>query len=660
MSASLPDEIISEILSPALKVSDEMFSDTSDVSPFAKVSLSTSAYLVVCRDWLRVATPLLYNVVVLRSRSQAYALEKVLQCHPEFGRFIKKLRVEGGYGMAMHLILKSAPNITDIFLSLAIWSNDGTQGLCKGLPLINPSRVILVDPWNRKALKNQNLADLTRVIHRCFEIWDNMREFHFPYLCASQYRDSLWMTRANTLASALAQSQTVHTIRLAEILNLPEFVLGLAKISNVKALWLRAKPVGNLEADINYDARLKTLVRYPTDPDPEPPQDSSSRTVPDIAPSLNPFFTPMESASEDTRERVWKRVLYFAMYVDEPRSKSFHRGRRESHPSRLPILLVSKYFNRLALPYIFDCPSITWNKAHLMAQQIRSRPELGELIRVIRHSCLLAPETMMTIFSSATKLQKYAGTVRLPLNCLEAIAKAARFSLQELSVRLDDGEIRMSLLADCSELRVLELSAPRVKFTLDSPIRDTLKNLHTLRIMNLYNDFSLLSAFSLIKQVSLESLHTLKLGPMSDPKASDNPVGFLNAHGSRLRHLTITYHRTIRDFMLFDVCKELLEVGIFGAYGLAAQIFSCETPHTSLTKIRSDNNLFSHPAQIDPTMFPALREIQVHNCEWPTTEREIAKSEWVTFAEAWLEHGIKLTDSEGQHWIPRVKRSRRR
>ncbi|KAJ7800097.1 hypothetical protein B0H13DRAFT_1673125 [Mycena leptocephala] len=93
MSASLPAEIISEILSPALKVSDEMFSDTSDVSPFAKVSLSTSAYLVVCRDWLRVATPLLYNVVVLRSRSQACALEKVLQSHPELGRFIKKLRV---------------------------------------------------------------------------------------------------------------------------------------------------------------------------------------------------------------------------------------------------------------------------------------------------------------------------------------------------------------------------------------------------------------------------------------------------------------------------------------------------------------------------------------------------------------------------------------
>ncbi|KAJ7658840.1 hypothetical protein DFH06DRAFT_919114, partial [Mycena polygramma] len=68
-----------------------------DVSPFAKPSLSTSAYLVVCRDWLRLATPLLYNVVVIRSKSQANALEKVLVNNKEFGRFIKKLRrLRGG------------------------------------------------------------------------------------------------------------------------------------------------------------------------------------------------------------------------------------------------------------------------------------------------------------------------------------------------------------------------------------------------------------------------------------------------------------------------------------------------------------------------------------------------------------------------------------
>ncbi|KAJ7768923.1 hypothetical protein B0H16DRAFT_1781115 [Mycena metata] len=59
MSPHLPDEIVSEILSPALKVSEGKFSDNeSQVSPFASPSVSSSAALVVCKAWLRVATPL--------------------------------------------------------------------------------------------------------------------------------------------------------------------------------------------------------------------------------------------------------------------------------------------------------------------------------------------------------------------------------------------------------------------------------------------------------------------------------------------------------------------------------------------------------------------------------------------------------------------------
>ncbi|KAJ6509686.1 hypothetical protein DFH09DRAFT_942372 [Mycena vulgaris] len=173
----LPDEILSEILSPALKVPDDLFSDTSEVSPFADYSPSTSAYLLVCKDWLRVSTPLLYNVVVLRSKAQANALEKVLRSNRQFGRFIKKLRVEGGYGMAMHAILKSAPNITDIVLSLSIWLSDDTLGLCKGLPLIDPHRVIVVAPVLEKPLKNKHLAALMKVLFSSIHTWDKLVNF---------------------------------------------------------------------------------------------------------------------------------------------------------------------------------------------------------------------------------------------------------------------------------------------------------------------------------------------------------------------------------------------------------------------------------------------------------------------------------------------------
>jgi hypothetical protein len=167
----LPDEIISEILSPALKVSDEVFSDTSDVSPFANYSESTSAYLLVCKSWLRVATPLLYNVVILRSKAQAKALSLTLSANKQLGQFVKKLRVEGGYGPPMSIILDYSPNISDIFVSLDIYAADNTSGLCKGLSLINPTRLILRE---NKRLENKMVSQLIDALKESMSKWDRL------------------------------------------------------------------------------------------------------------------------------------------------------------------------------------------------------------------------------------------------------------------------------------------------------------------------------------------------------------------------------------------------------------------------------------------------------------------------------------------------------
>ncbi|KAJ7166447.1 hypothetical protein C8R43DRAFT_836059, partial [Mycena crocata] len=75
----IPNEIIHEILSPALCVSEEAFSATSPDLPFAKISESSSAFLLVSKAWLRVATPLLYNIVIIRFKAQAQALAVALR-----------------------------------------------------------------------------------------------------------------------------------------------------------------------------------------------------------------------------------------------------------------------------------------------------------------------------------------------------------------------------------------------------------------------------------------------------------------------------------------------------------------------------------------------------------------------------------------------------
>ncbi|KAJ7649499.1 hypothetical protein DFH06DRAFT_1208374 [Mycena polygramma] len=634
---SLPDEIISEILSPALTISDDLFSDTSAVSPFAKYSPSTSAYLVVCRDWLRVATPLLYHVVVLRSRSQANALEKVLQKNPEFGRFIKKLRLEGGYGKAIHTVLKCSPNITDIFLSLAIWSSDSTEGLCNGLPLINPRRVLLVDPFTRKPLKNKNLAALTTVILRCISKWENLRVFDFPYCSAFFYlADAEWMARASHLAGALAQSQTIHTVIFSRILDVSAFLLRLSTIPSVRILQLKVPPPPDIKETFDAHPRLKALIRYPA---LDPPEDLAQ--IPEIAPSLNPFFIPMQSATDETREAMWNHVLSL---VEGP---------------LFPILLVSRYFNRLALPYLYESPNIT-SYSPSMAQQLRSWPELGAYIRSISFDVSPPSDDLLTIFSSTTNAQKVSaktGFSMLP-DCFEALATTAGSSLRELSIPLHYSRTDPTVFAHFTELGVLELSAVNVKFNPTTILENGLEKLHTIRITNAVEDSSFLHTFSMMK---LESLHTLVLNCHFFKGDSSDALDFLNAHGSRLRHLVLNYHHSIMQSTLFDTCKDLQDVEFVGGYPpLFWQDFSCATPHTSLSKVVMDENLFGHPGHVNTDMFPALREIQIRACKWPTTERQISKSDWVTFAEAWLKEDVKLTDSAGQHWIPRVKSSRAR
>jgi hypothetical protein len=79
--------------------------------------------------------PLLSSTTLLL---QAEALAVPLHGPHDPGRFIKKLRVEGGFGVHMGRILKSAPNVTDLFISPVIRSPGATSGLVLALSLLKP------------------------------------------------------------------------------------------------------------------------------------------------------------------------------------------------------------------------------------------------------------------------------------------------------------------------------------------------------------------------------------------------------------------------------------------------------------------------------------------------------------------------------------------
>jgi hypothetical protein len=74
----------------------------------------------------------------------------------------------------MHTILKCSPNISDLFLSLAIYSSDNTSGLCKGLSLINPTRLLLLDSERGRSLENKVVSQLLDALSKSIPKWDRL------------------------------------------------------------------------------------------------------------------------------------------------------------------------------------------------------------------------------------------------------------------------------------------------------------------------------------------------------------------------------------------------------------------------------------------------------------------------------------------------------
>ncbi|KAJ7715933.1 hypothetical protein B0H14DRAFT_3013585 [Mycena olivaceomarginata] len=562
---SLPDEIISEILSPALKVSDDVFSDTSD---------STSAYLLVCKSWLRVATPLLYNTVVLRSKAQAKALSVALSGNEQLGQFIKKLRVEGGYGQPIHTILKCSPNISDLFLSLAIYSSDNTSGLCKGLSLINPTRLSC-------ATREGELLD---ALSKSIPKWDRLCSFDCPFVYQS--------VRAGTVVSPLAEAKRLHTLALPSI-------EGLA--------W----------ADTIFKRCPLKVIHIKT-----PVKNWDERYIPETDPVLMSLLKFERWALPKVYDAILARILYFAMAV----------------PSRLPLLLVSKTFHRLGLPYHY-VDVVLSERVHVskFGSILLSNPSIGPHVRNLaldywdwrgkedesffdeRADAML---TMLTILSQTT------GALRITGETFNDIP----MSLHMAGSISWDG---FTVMTRCSGHTLREFSRIR---------RQTVFADLDLRIFSA--DESFLTALSLME---LDSLRRVTL---SDDRV--NPDAFFDAHGPKLSELSLLYpNLTTSKDKIIEVCSNLRSITIKSLpynRDKPPEAIYFSSPHAVVSpkeEMAAWDRFFT---EFQPESFPNLREMQVSCCVWPTSE-----SCWVRWAEILLKHNISLADKDGTKWRPRLK-----
>ncbi|KAJ6556579.1 hypothetical protein DFH09DRAFT_1491162 [Mycena vulgaris] len=317
-----------------LKVPEDMFSDASQVLPFASSSAGSSSTLLVCKSWQRVATPFLYSVL---------------------GRFVKQLRVKGGFGNFMRDILQNTPNVTDIFLSLQIHSSDSSSGLVLGLPLINPTRLIVFD--NPKlCLKNKAVLQLMSTLETCVPKWNKLNAVNLP-------------------------------------------INGPAPAYNAP-------------------------IRAPNDP----------------------FFRLVESAPQASADRIWSRILFFAILSLEQhpeKTPSWNLPDRRVNSGRLQFLFVSKSY-RLARPYLYyyavfydrgNFPSFSRAlSVQLLGQHIREIDvrQDGRLPFYARRRTLLSTTTLPSILPNTSNLTHLLGGYEsISWAGFPALATSAGSTLQE-------------------------------------------------------------------------------------------------------------------------------------------------------------------------------------------------------------------------------------
>ncbi|KAJ7736220.1 hypothetical protein DFH07DRAFT_109042 [Mycena maculata] len=643
MANNLPDEIVSEILSPALKVSDDAFSDTSgsNSSPFASYSESSSAFLLVSKAWLRVATPLLYHVVVLRSKAQASALDTALRENPELGRFIKKLRVEGGYGACMHKIIKSAPNVTDLFVDLSVWSSDNVAGLVRGLPLMNPTRVVLSQ--DRFAKRNKNSQLLLDTLAQCLKQWPNLTVCEFPFQAGAS---------STTLASALKEAPNLKTaiISTSTLWDFPQYLRLMAQNTSLQNIRLKGSSMGYSTAAplyahvISSDPELSRVLEIPEN-------HATSYTDPPSFPI--PPSKALQFSTASVTEDVWKRILSFVAVLepDAPDSRM--------HP-RLGIVLVSKMFARLALPYFYEAvifriplefidfsarvdtmPSLRSHVSTLYfatAGSINLRPILPKIALVN----IIGTTPFNMTYKSFSDVGKHSGSSIVRLEGL-VIPKGS--ALQNPST--------LSLFPNLRSLSV----AIKAIFDVNSAFipAGALPNLEELSFTAVDGSF-----LTVLSQMNLPSLRTAKF-----ELHNANIAPFLAKHGGKLRTLSVNW-MTFDTTNVFNLCPAMVALTVHcGTLVPNCTRFTSSGDHTCLETISLQTNDYIRGGErkwgpffkaLRVDTFPALQRISLPCIRWPTTEHDIGKSSWVRAAEALLDRDVRLTDNNGGAWRRRLKK----
>ena len=150
----LPEEILSQILRYAIVPDPDTFLDPAHdrayfhtpQSPASSEAVKPSSplggvhLLLVSKRWLRIGTPLLFVSLWLSTSAHTTSVAHMLAVNPTLGASVRDLRLEGGFGEGLDMIVHHAPNLKHVHLGYMLQAWDPIEGLLAVLPKINVRR----------------------------------------------------------------------------------------------------------------------------------------------------------------------------------------------------------------------------------------------------------------------------------------------------------------------------------------------------------------------------------------------------------------------------------------------------------------------------------------------------------------------------------------
>jgi len=122
---SFPEEVLERILALCVDAQTDAFANPSWHT--RQVSRRASSILLVNKTFLRIATPLLYNTVVIRSSHQlSTILDNVFRPNPELAAFVKTVAISGGSYDGLEDFVRLCVNLEEFDMTLdnTPWEED--------------------------------------------------------------------------------------------------------------------------------------------------------------------------------------------------------------------------------------------------------------------------------------------------------------------------------------------------------------------------------------------------------------------------------------------------------------------------------------------------------------------------------------------------------